>query len=187
MADLRRGEAPWHEMNKLLIRLIVVLYKVDRRKVFLLGATITTLGLFLQITLVPFPLFTRLHSPLVRVSSTSKSLTTSLQLSLGQVRYWPLYQTASPVPFNTSAQALKEVQASPALSNSSVETLKKVHSVEGNATVSKRKRRKGRRRRRRKREDEEDELEVETPPPPPTPATPLQVCHLISLALLHLC
>ena len=148
---------------------------------FLLGATITTLGLFLQITLVSLPLFTWLHSPLVTVSSSTstKSLTTSLQLSLGQVRYWPLYQIASPVPLNTSTQGPKQVQASDSRSNSSADqTLKEVQSVKGNATVSKRKRRKGRRRRRRKRseEDDDDEFEVETPPPPPTPPTPLQVC-----------
>lgn len=99
-------------MNKLLIRLIVYfVYKIDWKKLFLVGAIILTLGSILQITFLPFPLSTWLHSPLIYIS-TPKSLSTSIQLSLRHGKHWPLHQIAMPVPLNASSELKKNVRTS---------------------------------------------------------------------------
>ena len=99
-------------MNKLLIRLIVFfVYKIDWKKLLLVGAIILTLGLILQITLLPFPLSTWLHSPLLYIS-TPKSSSAPIQLSLQHGKYWSLHQIAMPAPLNASSELTKNVRAS---------------------------------------------------------------------------
>ncbi|KAK9716341.1 hypothetical protein RND81_06G226900 [Saponaria officinalis] len=135
-------------MNKLLKRLLVILYKFDWKKLFLVLATTTVVGLVLQISLLPFPLLTWLHSPLVRVSTVSNSL----QLRLRHEEHWPLRQIALPVLLNSSSELIRDV-----------------------LKVEEKHRSSRRRRGRRKRKNQEDELLVSLPPPVPrTPPTALQ-------------
>ncbi|XP_021767984.1 probable glycosyltransferase At5g03795 [Chenopodium quinoa] len=129
-------------MNKLLKRLIVLLvYKIDWRKLFLILTIVTTVGIVLQISLLPFPLSTWLHSPMIRITS-AKDFSNSLHLSLRHGKHWPLHQISIPVSLN-----------SPSVLN------KRVHSVER------------KRRRRKKREEEFQIPASPPPPPrsPPTP------------------
>ncbi|XP_021856392.2 probable glycosyltransferase At5g03795 [Spinacia oleracea] len=96
-------------MNKLLKRLIVLLvYKIDWRKLFVILAIVTILGIVLQISLLPFPLW--LQSPLIRVS-TAKDLSSSLQLTLTHGKHWPLRQISVPVPLNSSSGLTKRVHS----------------------------------------------------------------------------
>ncbi|KAL2925422.1 putative membrane protein YndJ, partial [Bienertia sinuspersici] len=119
-----------NEMNKLLKCVIVqLMFKIDWRKLFLILAIITLVGILLQISLLPFPLSTWLHSPLVKVS-TAKELRSPLLLTLRHDKHWPLHQISFPVPLNSSSGLTKEV-----------------HSLEKGSRPS-------RRRRRRKGEDE---------------------------------
>ncbi|KAL9246855.1 hypothetical protein vseg_020342 [Gypsophila vaccaria] len=135
-------------MNKLVVRLLVILYKFDWKKLFLILATTTAVGLILQITLLPFPLLTWLHSPLVRVSTVSNSL----HLRLRHEEHWPLRQIALPVPLNSSSEPIKGV-----------------------VSVEEKRRPSRRRRGRKKRKNQDDELLVSLPPPSPrTPPTALQ-------------
>ncbi|RVX15526.1 hypothetical protein CK203_009180 [Vitis vinifera] len=153
-----------NEMKRLLqLVAVVLMYRINWKKLFVVVAIMTTAGMVLQTYTLPYPMATWFLPPQTMVSSY-KSLNGSTvhlteTLSLESAEQFQLVPTAPVVSLNSSTELVKSVPI-----------------VEERAQVSPRRNPSSRRRRKNAKIDKTNEQKVVFHPPPPrTVPTRLQV------------
>lgn len=143
--------------------LVILLFRIDWRKLLLFSSLLTIVSLIVQISRLPYPLSELVFAPSTIPKSTYKNITSTYKninrVTSENIHFAPVGQLATLQvnPINVSLDI-------PAKVNQSVPKVEEVVSSKNRQRNSRRRRR----RRRRRRQEVEEIDEVTTPPSPPS-------------------